>query len=278
MIDLHVHSNYSDGTLSPEQLVRAAEKAGISVLALTDHDTVDGLEDFLAVETPIERVCGVEISTEYSGGSLHLVGLFVDPENVGLRTTLKKVKDFRVDRNRHLLKELSRLLGRDVPVNEIYDGALDSMGKPHVAAFLVREGIATSFNDAFGRYLKKGGPLSVPKMRLSFEEAVTAIHGAGGVAVLAHPATLNLDGEPEIFFLESLKSQGLDGIEVFTSEHTEEQTQKYLKLAVDLDLLISSGSDFHGENTKKVKLGEILGDIALYTELKSYCMGRRGKK
>lgn len=274
MIDLHTHSIFSDGELHPSELVRQAELAGVEVLALTDHDTVDGLPAFMDGEASLERVAGIEISVECTTGAFHLVGLFIDPAAEAMQVAIRKVKKFRRERNMILMERLAEFAGRAVAIEELCPGGCDNMGKPHIARWLVENGYAESIEHCFRTIMGRGQKITAPKFRLSFEEACGAIHGSGGVAIIAHPKTLNLSPEKERFFFEDLRSRGLDGIEVYSSEHTVQDIRRYLQHAVELDMPISAGSDFHGEGLKDVRLGVGKGlfaaPVQIYTELCEY--------
>ncbi|PLX71042.1 MAG: PHP domain-containing protein [Denitrovibrio sp.] len=272
MIDLHTHSTFSDGTMTPEQLVKYAEKKDIEVIALTDHDTIDGVESFLAVDSPVERVAGVEISVSYSPGTFHMVGLFIDHTNPFLLSVLEKMKKDRRVRNKRLLEMVGKLVGRTISE---YDISLDNdgeLGRPHIAKFLVKEGFAVNINDAFTKYLGENGEFFIEKERLDFHGGVQAIHEAGGVAILAHPLTLDVDEEKYSPFIKYLKSLGLDGIEVWCSDTPAEKFSMFETIAKEHDMLVSGGSDFHGDINLRVGLGTGKGSMnipySVYSELK----------
>jgi len=255
MIDLHCHSTYSDGTFSPVKLLEYAEKRGVEVLALTDHDTVDGLPDFFSHDTKVERVAGTELSIDYDKGTFHVVGLFLDYKEAKLNETLDFLKTARRARNEKILTAVGNLLGREVTLEDVSDGNEGELGRPHIAKFLIKCKVVGSMQEAFDKYLAKGKPLYADKARLGFDDAAKIIHGAGGIAVLAHPVSLRLeDGDVEPF-LADLKDRGLDAIEVFCSEVVPERRPFYLEIAQKLGLGVSGGSDFHGDNKLKIALG-----------------------
>lgn len=272
MIDLHTHSSFSDGTMRPEKLVSYAEKRGVEVLALTDHDTVDGIDEFLSVGGNIERVPGIEISVSYDPGTFHLVGLFIDHKNPVLTQTIQKLKDARRRRNVRLMELISNLVGRKVTEDEVAPSKDGELGRPHVADFLIKQGFADNMNQAFDKYLGKSGSLYLPKDRLEFSEAVDVIHESGGVAMLAHPLTMGLDEKYYSPFVKFLKGMGLDGIEVWCSDTPEDKYDMFLHIAREHDMLISGGSDYHGDNKLSVGLGTGKGDLniplSVYKELK----------
>lgn len=256
MVDLHCHSNYSDGTYTPQELLRQAEKTGLTVLALTDHDTVDGLKEFLATITPVHKVAGVEISIDYDAGIFHMVGLFIDPFNSDLLDTLEVLKNYRRLRNKFIIDKLSGLVGRKVEMEEIATDNYGELGRPHIARFMIKMGIVRTIEEAFELYLGKGRPLYADKKRLSVDDAIDLIHRAGGLAILAHPITLSESDRFDFNFFKKLKSKGLDGLEAYCSLHSYEQAAMYLKFAKELDFGVSMGSDFHGENKTDVFLGK----------------------
>lgn len=261
MIDLHTHSTFSDGTMKPDQLLKYAEKRDVEVLALTDHDTVDGLDSFLEGDSPVERVCGVEISLAYEPGEFHMVGLFIDHKNPVLTAALNRLKDNRRERNEKLIELVGGLVGRQLSEKDITTENDGEIGRPHIAKFLVKNGAAKDMNDAFDRYLGKGGSLYVPKDRLDFHQASEIIHEAGGITVLAHPLTLEVEERYTGGFLKYLKGLGLDAVEVWCSETPEEKYEFFLNIAREHDLGVTGGSDFHGDNSLGIGLGTGRGDL-----------------
>lgn len=255
MIDLHCHSTYSDGTFKPKMLLEYAEKRGVEALALTDHDTVDGLPDFFSHETTVERVAGTELSIDYDKGTFHLVGLFLDYKEPKLNETLDFLKSARRARNEKIVKSVSKLFGREITLDDISDGNEGELGRPHIAKFLIKHKKVNTMQEAFDKYLAKGMPMYVDKARLSFEDAVKIIHGAGGIAVLAHPVSLKLSDEEMFVFLKEYKEKGLDAVEVFCSDIPLEKQPFFKEMAEKIGLGISAGSDFHGDNKLKISLG-----------------------
>jgi len=268
MVDLHTHSTASDGSYSPEELVKLAKEAGLLAIALTDHDTVDGLP--LAKKTAqdigINFVCGVEISVKFEGkGHFHLLGYFKSPEVPELSGVLKKLHEARAKRNERMIEKLNEL-GVDISMEELREVAKGEIGRPHIAKLLVAKGVVKSFEEAFDKYLKKGAPAYVPKALLTPEEAISLVLKAGGVPVLAHPVTLKLDYYSLKEYIKRLKDLGLKGIEAYYTEHTEDLTQELLKYAKEFDLIVTGGSDFHGENKPDIKLGVGLGNLKIPDE------------
>jgi len=267
MIDLHCHSTYSDGTKSPAELLAYAERLGVEVLALTDHDTVSGIDDFFSVESNIEKLAGTEISIELEKGTFHLVGLMLDHKERVLVETLDKLKQYRRERNVDILKSASELLGYEVQVSDVTYENVGEISRPHIARFLVSKGVVKDIPEAFEKYLAKGAPLYHPKKRLYFEEAAEMIKGAGGLSILAHPKTLKLERDEYLPFIKDLKDKGLDALEVYSSDHDKDDFAFFNDIASKLDLGISGGSDYHGENKAGVQLGTGKGEFRLEREI-----------
>lgn len=272
MIDLHTHSSFSDGTMPPEKLVRYADKKGIEAIALTDHDTVAGLESFFSTDSKAEKVAGIEISVAYYPGEFHLLGLFIDHRNETLLKTIQRLTDARRRRNDLLIEKVGRLVGRQLTEKDISSENDGEIGRPHIAKFLIKEGLAVSIQDAFDKYIGTGGSLFIEKERLDFHGAMDIIHEAGGAAVLAHPLTLGVDGKYLGGFIKYLKSLGLDGVEVWCSDTPEEKYDMILGFALQNNLLVTGGSDFHGDNSLGIELGRGRGDLdipySVYADLK----------
>ncbi len=258
MIDLHVHSNASDGTFSPSELVYLAKKEGILALAITDHDTISGLKEGYktALEENLPFLCGVEISVKIDGpGHFHLLGYFLTPELNELEEVLTKLKIARNERNIKMIEKL-RSLKIDITLEELMKNVKGEIGRPHIAKLLVKKGVVKTFEEAFEKYLKKGAPAYVPKALLSPEEAIKIILKAKGVPVMAHPFTLNLPPLKLKNYLLKLKEVGLQGVEAYYPEHTPQYTKFLIECAQELGLLVTGGSDFHGENKPHLFLGK----------------------
>lgn len=266
MIDLHVHTNLSDGTLSPEDLIVHAEREGIRALAITDHDTVAGVlrAQREGTNRGIEVISGVEISAQWPSGILHILGFFVRPEHPALLESLDWLAQGRRDR---IPRILSKLQERNVHITEedVHREAVGGVpGRPHVANVLLNHRYVSSMQEAFDKYLRKGSPAYIEKVKLPPEQAVRVILDAGGLPVLAHPYSLFEHDEAKIEgIVMQLASYGLQGIEAYYSRHSVDQTRTFLRIASKLDLAISGGSDFHGSNKPDVKLGKIPGFGAL---------------
>jgi len=247
-IDLHNHSYYSDGSLSPRQLVELAKKRRLKAIALTDHDTVAGVEEALVAgkELGVEVVPGVEMSAQYPPGTMHILGYYLHASHSELLGALKKLQQARAARNPKIIRRLQDL-GLEITTTEVVDLSRGQVGRPHIAKALVNKGYVSSINEAFSRYLKKGAVAYVEKFRFPPEEAIAIIRRAGGIAVLAHPFTLGMEKPDELSQLvRELAAMGLEGIEVFYLDHTEEMEVIYEDVARRLGLVCTGGSDFHG--------------------------------
>ncbi len=270
MIDLHVHSSYSDGTDAPADLARAAGKAHVRALALTDHDNAYGVPEFLeaCAEEGVTGIGGVEISASVDDGTLHILGLGIDPRNEELADALQDVLDKRDERNRRILAKLQEL-GLNLTWEEVAELAgEDVVGRPHFARAMIARGWCATIPEAFERYLEKGAPAYVDRFRLQPEECIRLIRGAGGVPVIAHPTSWTDDFAELRERLSGLKSAGLGGIEAYYTTHSPETTLELLRLARQLDLHVSGGSDYHGEDVKPgVHLGTGDGSLLVPDKL-----------
>lgn len=262
MIDLHIHTTFSDGTCSPEEVVRIAKEKGLFAIAVTDHDTTDGVKIALkkGQEMGIEVISGVEISADFEI-EMHILGLFIDVDNVFLQDKLKILEVFRKERNPKIIKKL-RKMGYDISMEDVERVASgEVIGRPHIARVLVQKGYFDSTKAVFEKLLGFGKPAYVKKEKLKPYEAIRAIKEANGIAILAHPHKyLYLDEGPENVF-EELKEYGLDGLEVYHSDHTDKETRELLEIAKKLDLVISGGSDFHGANKPDIEIGIGRGNL-----------------
>jgi|FaiFalDrversion2_1042247.scaffolds.fasta_scaffold00373_4 predicted metal-dependent phosphoesterase TrpH len=252
-VDLHTHTTASDGLLDPRDLVHAARRAGVGVLGVTDHDTVDGIPEALeaAQKLGVTVVPGVELSVEHGEEELHLLGYFVDYRAGWFRDLLEKLRASRVDRIREMVRRLERL-GVSISLDEVRRSGQGTVGRAHLARALVSAGFVRTPVEAFERYIGRGKPAWVPRKTLSLEEAIGAIREAGGLAILAHPGRSRA-----LAHVAALKAVGLDGIEVYYPDHTPYQVRQLLALAQELGLLVTGGSDYHGDG---VSTGAPLGD------------------
>ncbi len=252
--DLHLHTHFSDGTYSPEELVSHARRQGLAALSLTDHDTVEGCPRTAraCAAAGIEFISGVELTAEHEGEESHILGYLVDIGNPQLLAGLSRCQIVRQNRIREIVARLNRL---QVAVTAEAVFALancNAPGRPHVARVLIQAGYCANQEEAFERFLKKNRPAWVPKFKMSATDAIGLIHKAGGVAVLAHPELNHADGAvPEIV------KAGLDGIECFHTKHSTATVEHYLEMADRYHLLVTGGSDCHGMNKGKPLIGTV---------------------
>jgi 3',5'-nucleoside bisphosphate phosphatase len=262
-IDLHTHSTASDGTLSPAALVDYALTKGLEALAITDHDTVEGLAEASAeaARTGFEVVPGVEISAQYPQGTLHILGYYIDFNNTAFLAQLSVLQDARAERNPKIVAKLQSL-GLDITFEEIeHVAGTGLVGRPHFAQVLVNKGYVKDAQQAFDRYLKKGSPAYEEKFRFPVNDAIRMIVQAGGIPVLGHPVTLNCSNLQLEAEIAAWKGMGLQGLEVYYPEHDAVQTRLYAELARRHDLVATGGSDFHGNMIKGVELGSGRGSL-----------------
>jgi len=280
--DLHTHTKASDGMESPAANVRLAAAAGLAAVAVTDHDTVAGVEEALAEgkRLGIEVVPGVEISTLSGGQDIHVLGYFIRTDDPVFLERLERLRKTRDLRNELMLEKL-RSLGVKITIEEVLETRMrehrpdETVGRPHIADVLMKKGYAASLEDAFAKYLGKQGAAYVNPPRISPEEAIQWIHEAGGAAVLAHPGLYKDDP-----LVETLISSGLDGIEAYHSDHSPEEGEKYRALAERHGLIVTAGSDFHGERNGKVfhaPLGSRKVDVKVIDQLRQALGARMDK-
>ena len=266
-VDLHTHSSASDGALSPAELVRKADAERLAAVALTDHDTIDGLAEAIdaAGELPeLSFVSGVEISAKLPEATLHVLGLAIDPDGRDLRELLERLLAARNERNPKMIAKLQQM-GVDISLDEVTAVARGGgetahehlvVGRMHMAEALRRKGHVRTTKEAFDKYVGDRAPAYVDKERLTPKQAIEAVHGAGGIAAIAHPAQLKCRNRAQLErIVRGLIHSGLDAIEIYHCDHTPEQTREYLDLAKRFDLGITGGSDFHGQARADAVLG-----------------------
>ena len=263
--DLHTHSYYSDGTFSPAQLLVAAEKAELSALVLSDHNTVAGLPDFMtaAESSSVEAVPGIEFSTDYQGTELHILGLFLPRESFPAITALMEEGQRRKEESNIALVNALRQAGLGICYEEIKAATVNGfVNRAHIAAALTEKGYTESRKDAFKRYLSPSAGFYVPPQRLTAFDAIRFIKSIGAVAVLAHPF-LSLDEEGLRTFLDHAVLCGLDGMEVLYPLFDAYQTACAAAIAKEYNLLPSGGSDFHGDNKPDIQIGTGKGTLSV---------------
>lgn len=264
-IDLHVHTTASDGTMSPKEVVSLATMLGLKAIALTDHDTMAGLQEAgeAAELMGISVVPGIEISGEYQGKEVHVLGYFLDPEAQMLKDYIQWVGQSRKTRNEKILEKLQKK-GYDITLEQLeekFPGA--TLGRPHIAQRLVELGAVSSVKEAFRRYLDTGRSCYVPRQYIPFADGVKLIRDCGGVAVLAHPLQYGY-GKAELEDLVKTAAEAkVTGMEILYTGYTQGDIQKLYDLAEKYTLLPTGGSDFHGENKPGVQLGSGDGKLAV---------------
>ena len=278
MIDLHCHSTYSDGSLTPEQLIAEAAKIGLVALALTDHDTTAGVPRFLAAAaaTAVRAVPGVELSVDCSSGVMHMLGYWMDLANPELVRQMEWIRDGRAMRNRAMLEKLNALGFAMTWADVQAFAGEDVVGRPHFAQVMLQKGYAKDKNEAFDKWLGDGKPGYAYRPRLTAEVAVALIRQAGGVAVLAHPFTLRVSKDAMASLFIELAAAGLAGVECYYSEHSADLTKEYLAMAKQANLVPTGGSDFHGEVSPGIHLGVGFGGLHVPDEVLARLEARRG--
>jgi len=258
-VDLHTHTTASDGSVAPADLVAQAAGLGLRAIAITDHDTVAGVDDAIAAgeRLGVGVVPGVELAPAYPHGKLHVLGYLIDHRNATLTEGLRRIREARAERNERMA---ARIVELGLPVT-LADMAAEAgggqIGRPHMALALVRKGVVATTQEAFDRFLRSGGPAHVPRRRLPVEEAIAMVRAAGGIAVIAHPHTLSPPGADWEGELRRLRSLGIEGIECYYSRFAPGDVQRFLSLARTLGLLVTGGSDFHGASKPDVRLGAV---------------------
>ena len=284
-IDLHTHTTHSDGTFTPENLIKLAKEQQLSAIAITDHDIATANEEglYYSKKLGLNFVPGVELSIHRKlpgSGHLHILGLFIDHKDHNLNKALDYLRDERSKRNQKILTRLEEL-GKPLSMKELLQEAGEgSVGRPHIASLMMKKGYVFDVKEAFRQYLTNGAPAYVDKEKLDAVRAIELIHDAGGIAVISHPISLGFklyaDIADEIL---ALKKQGLEGIEVYYPSHSNDINNWLRKFAGDNNLLITGGSDFHGVVKPDIQLGNGYGNLEVpdqvYWDLVTY-MDKRG--
>jgi len=252
--DLHLHTFFSDGTYSPEEMVSKARQKDLSAIALTDHDTVEGCARTAAAckTAGLEFIPGTELTAEHDDHELHILGYFIDTLHPNLLAQIGKFQEVRQNRIREIVERLNQQ-GVPLATEAVFKRAnCRAPGRPHVARALMQAGLCSSLDEAFERFLKKNRPAWVPKFKISAADAIALIHEAGGVAVWAHPGLSHADQ-----VISGLVEADLDGIECFHTKHSTSLSEHYLEIADEFDLLVTGGSDCHGMSKGKPLIGTI---------------------
>ncbi len=268
-LDLHLHTTHSDGSVAPAEVVRLAHRAGVTALAITDHDITTAIPEATAAarELGIELIPGVEISSQIGDTELHILGYFLDWRDGALNERLASLRASRHRRNPQIIERL-QALGIEITYDDVRRVAdTDAVGRPHIARVLMDKQVVTSAKEAFDRFLAQGRPAYVARELPSPGEAIRWIQAAKGLAVLAHPTWVKTPDADLAQLVRQLKEEGLDGMEVHYSTHTPQQTREYLDLAKQLGLLVTGGSDFHGLTKPDIEAGIGRGVLHVPTSL-----------
>ncbi|MCI9174918.1 MAG: PHP domain-containing protein [Lachnospiraceae bacterium] len=276
-IDLHTHSTESDGTLTPKELMRYAKRQGLSAIALTDHDSVSGIAKArpIADELELEFIPGVELSTDYQGTEVHILGYYIDIEQTEFIRQLKEFVDTREKRNEKMALLLQQE-GFDITMDALTAENPDSViTRAHFARYLVEHGFVKDRETVFAKYLGDGCKCYVPREKITPFEAIRLIQLGGGLAFFAHPVLCHMNHDRLRFFIKSLKEAGLNGLEAIYSMNAPGDERNMIKFAEEFDLLISGGSDFHGSNKPQIQLGAGKGNLRIPYEILERIKGAR---
>ncbi|MFC1477470.1 PHP domain-containing protein [candidate division KSB1 bacterium] len=268
-VDLHIHTNASDGFVEPIEVLTRLKNAGIMTFSVTDHDSVAALDALNRRSSlyQMRLINGVELSAEYQHQDVHFLGYFINHHNKRFLDYLYLFRRRRHQRAQEMVAKLGKL-GVKISMNYVESLARNKpIGRPHIADALVNAGAVGSRDEAFEKYLRDDGPVYLEKYRISAKEVIDLIHSIGGGAFLAHPGLSLSSDEP----VKTLVEMGLDGIEVIHPRHTPEQVKHYTSLASKLKMKISGGSDFHGDPRGDDVLGKYIIDIATLSEIEHYC-------
>ena len=270
LIDLHVHSTVSDGTLSPSELALYAKSKGLSAIALTDHDSIDGIDECQekGLDLGVIVIPGIEFSASYCGKELHILGYYINHHDTHFKSRLDDLMATRATRNERMLQKLAEV-GCPLTMEDLRDeNSKDSvLTRAHSAKALLKKGYIKERNEAFTRYIGDGKPCFVPKVRFTTKECIDLIHSVGGLAVLAHPMLYGYSHSEVTQLLRGLKAEGIDGVECLYSTHKKEDTAHLLQVCLNLKLFPTGGSDFHGENKPLLDLGSGYGDLTVPFEV-----------
>lgn len=276
LVDLHVHSTASDGTAAPAEVVRLAFDSGLRAIALTDHDTVAGIEEALAEvrhikkeypETSFEVVPGIEISCNYEGKELHILGFFVDVKNKAFLEGLEDIRQKRIRRNEQMV-DLCREYGMDISMEELYHGNPGTVvTRAHFARVMQEKGYVKTKADAFKKYISPGCPLYLPKPDITPEHAMQLLCWARAVPVLAHPLQYRMGDAGTRTCIGFLKELGLKGVEAYHSSNNTYESGKLKNMAMEQELIVTGGSDFHGANKPDIMIGRGRGGLRVHESM-----------
>ncbi|MBE7721431.1 MAG: PHP domain-containing protein [Lacrimispora celerecrescens] len=264
-VDLHVHSNASDGTFTPSEVVALAAEKGLAAIALTDHDTIDGISEAQAAAAglPIEIIPGIELSCVYQGEEIHILGLFVDPTDREFISETDALKEIRKKRNEEIIRRFQNA-GISITLEEVMAGNPDTViTRAHFARILLEKGYVKNMDQAFKKYLDYSGPYCPRKEKITPEHAMKILTSCKASPVLAHPYQYHLGDKKTEELVRYLKELGLHGLEVYHSSNNQYESGKLKKLAIQYDLFPTGGSDFHGSNKPDISLGTGRGGLRI---------------
>ena len=278
-IDLHTHTHFSDGSVSPTALVEIAHQQGVNILAITDHDTTEGLPEAMeaAHHLPIEIIPGIELSTEFQGRETHMLGYFIDLADPQFQARLEQLRATRVDRLHHILDRL-HTLKMEISLDEVeHVAGGGTMGRPHIAQLLIEKGYVKGMKEAFDRFLGVRGAAYVRRVVPEAAEIMMWITEAGGIPILAHPYWEGLGTDKTTDSCRALVEQGLRGLEVFYGTFSARQISINLNLARKFDLLMTGGSDFHGTFKPEILVGTGRGSLRVPPKLVDHLRQAAGR-
>jgi len=269
-VDLHIHSTFSDGSLTPQDIIAQARSLKLKAIAITDHDTLDGAMAIMGHDVPddLHVLSGVEISSNppepfETSGSFHILGYGMRRDDPDLNAALQGIRKARNERNPKIITRLIQL-GMDITLDEVYDESGGQVvGRPHMARVLIKKGYVSTVKEAFDRFLAKGKPAYVEKHKIDCAQALKVINQAGGIPVLAHPVSLGMGMETLEKLLLTMKRMGLKGLEVYYPDHGPEETRAYGMLAERMGLVMTGGSDFHGSFKSDIRMGSGKGALCV---------------
>jgi len=257
--DLHVHTTASDGSMNAQQIVAEAKRIGLTTMAITDHDTIGNVKECIeeGKKQGIRIIAGVELSAEVDCGKMHILGYGIDPDNNEFNLVMKMLREAREERNKNIIEALKCIFKINISLEDVKKHAKgESIGKPHIAAAIVENGYCPDIETVFNKILGKKYMETIDRKKLPPKSCIELIKKAGGIAFLAHPNSLKLNLEKTFDKIKDLQRYGLAGIETYHSKLSQTQSNAYVKMAKELGLMISCGSDFHGPEVKKdVELG-----------------------
>ena len=269
LADLHIHTNYSDSTQSPQEVIREAHQQGLACIAITDHDTIDGVAPAVEAAKPfeIEVLPGIELSSEAAGKDIHILGYLFEYRNESFAKKIQYIQNARVERMREMIGKLNGLGIDNITLEEVRERAKsDSVGRPHLATLMLEKGWTSSIKKAFDDYLADDAPAYVPKFKQSPYEAINLIKSAGGIPVLAHPMLTGVDE-----LIPGFVEAGLLGLEVYYPNNAEHTTRFYGELAKKHNLIATGGSDAHGAVKKYTSIGKVKVPYSVVEQLKDAC-------